>query len=117
MADIAGYYRDFVIPGNSMQRQYICKSGGVAVDLTGYIVRWTGYHGDNTIEKTTADASLDMPTPSNGTVNLNLTPEETRKVPLNDSMKYQLELISGGGIQTTVLYGDLVGQQGGYNLD
>jgi hypothetical protein len=117
MADGAAYYRDTVIPGNSFQRQYVCKAGGVAVDLTGYTVRWTAYYGDQKIEKTTADGSLSVPSPSNGTVNLNLTPVETRKVPENDSMKYQLELVSGASVQTTVLYGDLVGQPGGYNLD
>lgn len=115
--DTAAYKREFVIPGNTFYRQYICKSGGVAVDLTGYTVRWTAYYGDEKIEKSTADASLSMPTPTNGTVDLNLTVEETRKVPVNDNMRYQLELISGGGQQTTVLYGDLVGQPGGYNLD
>lgn len=113
----AAYQRERVIPGNSFQRQYVCKSGGVAIDLTGYVVRWTGYYGDEKIEKTTADASLDMPTPSNGTINLNLTPAETRKVPVNDSMKYQLELVSGASVQTTVLYGDLFGDPGGFNLD
>jgi len=117
MTDIAAYRREYVIPGNSFQRQYTCKAGGTAVDLTGYTVRWTAYYGDQKIEKTTADGSLTMPTPSNGQVNLNLTAEETRKVPVNDSMRYQLEIISGPGVQTTVLYGDLVGQVGGYNLD
>lgn len=116
MASTAAYYRDTVIPGNTFQRQYQLQSGGVAVNLTGYTVRWTGYHGDDAIEKTTADASLDMPVPSNGTVNLTLSSTETRKVPVNDSMRYQLEIVDGAGIQTTVLYGDLVGEQGGYNL-
>lgn len=113
----AAYLRETVIPGNSFQRQYVCKAGGVAADLTGYTVRWTAYWGDNKIEKTTADGSLGMPTPTNGTVNLNLTAVETRLVPVNDSMKYQLEIISGPGVQTTILYGDLVGDPGGFNLD
>lgn len=113
----AGYKRESVIPGNSFQRQYVCKAGGLAIDLTGYTVRWTAYYGDQKIEKTTADASLSVPAPANGTINLSLTPEETRKVPVNDNMKYQLELISGPGVQTTVLYGDLYGDPGGYNLD
>lgn len=117
MTDIAAYRREYVIPGNSFQRQYVCKSGGVAIDLTGYTVRWTAYYGDQSIEKTTADASLSMPSPASGTVTLNLSSTDTRKVPVNDSMRYQLEIISGAGVQTTVLYGDLVGQVGGYNLD
>lgn len=114
----AAYKRESVIPGNSFQRQYVLKdASGVAVNLTGYVVRWTAYYGDQKIEKTTADSGLSMPTPTNGTVSLNLSPTETRKVPENDAMKYQLEIISGPGVQTTVMYGDLVGEPGGYNLD
>lgn len=116
MASTAAYYRDTLIPGNTFQRQYQLQSGGVAVDLTGYTVRWTGYYGDQSIEKTTADGSLGMPTPSNGTVNLVINSTDTRKVPVNDSMRYQLEIVDGAGVQTTVLYGDLVGEQGGYNI-
>lgn len=117
MTDIAAYRREFVIPGNSFQRQYVCKAGGAAVDLTGYTVRWTAYYGDQSIEKSTANGSLSMPTPSNGTITLTLTTDDTRKVPVGDSMRYQLEIISNDDIQTTILYGDLVGQTGGNNLD
>lgn len=116
MSDIIPYLREDVVPGNSFQRQYICKAGGVAVNLTGYTVRWTAYYGDHSIVKTTADASLAMPTPTDGTVTLSLIAAETRLVPVGDSMRYQLELISGT-LQQTILYGDLVGRPGGDNAD
>lgn len=117
MSHVAAYRREYVIPGNSFQRQYICKAGGVVVDLTGYEVRWTAYYGDQKIEKTTTDDSLLMTDPASGMVELNLIADETRLVPINDNMRYQLEIISGAGIETTILYGDLVGIVGGYNLD
>ena len=118
MADqAAAYVRESVICGNSFQRQYTLKSGDDPVDLTGYIVRWTSYWGDNSIIKTTADDSLSMPDPTDGTVSLSLTPTETRLVPVNDFMRYQLEIISGDNIQTTVLYGDIWGDPGGSNID
>lgn len=111
------YRREHVIPGNTFQRQYLCKTGDAAFDLTGFVVRWTAYHGDHKIEKSTENGSLSVPDPTNGTVSLNLNPEDTRKVPVNDFMSYQFELISPTGVQTTSLYGDIVGLTGGYNLD
>jgi len=107
-----GYYRDMAVVGNSFMRQYQCKAGGVAVDLTGHTVKWRGVYGDVALEKTTADGSLVMTTPTNGTVFLSLTPAETRQIPVNDNMKYELELMVPGVSQQTVLWGDLVGQGG-----
>lgn len=113
----AAYRREFAIPGNSFQRQYALKtSGGAAVELTGYNLRWTGYYGDNVIVKTTEDNSLSMPNPVDGTVTLDLVAAETRLIPENASMKYQLEIYAGN-YQFTVLYGDLVGRPGGDNAD
>lgn len=108
-----GYYADTCIVGNTFRRQYQCKQGdGTAMNLTGYTVKWRGVYGDTILEKTTADFSLSMSTPSNGTVNLVLTPEETRQIPVNDNMRYELELIAPDLSQQTVLWGDLVGKGG-----
>ena len=108
-----GYYSDVVVVGNTFSRQYVCKNAdGSPVNLTGYTVKWRGVYGDTTLEKSTADATLSMPTPTNGTVILTLTPVETRQIPVNDNMRYELELVSGSLAQQTVLWGDLVGKGG-----
>jgi hypothetical protein len=110
------YYRDAAVRGNIFQRQYQCQSAdGAAVDLTGYNVRWRGVYGDTAIEKTTENSSLTMTTPTNGTVLLVLTPDETRLIPNEENMKYELEVFAEGA-QVTILWGDLVGK-GGYTLD
>ena len=110
------YLRENVVPGNSFERQYICvNSSDIAVDITGYDVRWKGVYGDHTIFKSLANGTLQVPDPTNGAINFYLSPEETRLVPVNDAMRYELEL-SAFPTQITVLSGDLVGH-GGYNVD
>jgi len=110
------YYRDAAVRGNLFQRQYRCaKADGSPVDLSGYHVRWRGVYGDVVLQKTTEDGTLSMTTPSNGTVNLNLVPAETRLIPNEQNMKYELEVYAGIS-QETVLWGDLVGK-GGATLD
>ena len=107
-----GYHSDVAIRGNSFLRQYACKNAdGTPYNLTGYVVRWRGVYGDTILEKTTP-GTLSMTTPTNGTVNLVLTPAETRLIPANENMKYELELVAPDGTQRTVIYGDLVGQGG-----
>jgi hypothetical protein len=106
------YYRDAAVRGNLFQRQYkMMKANGAPVDLTGYQVRWRGVYGDITLEKTTENGSLAMTTPSNGTVYLGLRPDETRLIPNEENMKYELEVFLGDS-QETVLWGDLVGKGG-----
>jgi len=112
-----GYHSDQAVRGNTYKRQFVCKSADdTPVDLTGYTVKWRGVYGDTIIEKTTADGSLTMTTPTNGTVLLVLTPTETRLIPAEENMRYELELVAGDLTQTTVLWGDLVGK-GGYTSD
>lgn len=112
-----GYHPDIAVCGNTYTRQFQLKaSDGTPTDLTGYTVRWRGVYGDVTLEKTTADASLTMTTPTNGTVGLTLTPAETRLIPVNENMKYELEIIAPDLSQQTVLWGDLVGK-GGATID
>jgi hypothetical protein len=108
-----GYYNDLAVRGNTFYRQYQCKvADGTPVDFTDYIVRWRGVYGDTTIEKTTEDGSLVMTTPHNGTVILTLTPAETRTIPNDENMKYELEIIGPDESQLTILWGDLVGKGG-----
>jgi len=112
-----GYHSDIAVCGNTYARQFQLKaSDGTPTDLTGHTVRWRGVYGDVVIEKTTADSSLGMPTPTNGTVNLTLTPAETRLIPVNENMKFELEIIAPDLTQQTVLWGDLVGK-GGATID
>jgi len=111
------YYRDAAVRGNSFVREYQLKySDDSPVDLTGHTVRWRGVYGDYSISKTTADGSMSMTTPTNGTVNLTLTPDETRLIPNEENMKYELEMVVPSGTQQTVLCGDLVGKWG-FNSD
>jgi hypothetical protein len=110
------YYRDAAVRGNVFQRQYkITAEDGTAVDLTGYNVRWRGVYGDTTLMKDTGNSSMAMTTPTNGTVLLTLSPAETRLIPNDENMKYELEIYLGD-TQVTALCGDLVGK-GGYTLD
>jgi phosphosulfolactate phosphohydrolase-like enzyme len=111
MAAGPAYYRDAAVRGNTFQRAYQCQTAdGSPVNLTGYGVKWRGVYGDVTIEKTTAD-ELVMTTPTNGTVILTLVPAETRLIPAEENMKYELEVYQGAS-QQTVLWGDLVGKGG-----
>jgi hypothetical protein len=108
-----GYHSDFAVVGNTFRRQYQCKAeNGTAVNLTGYTVKWRGVYGDTIIEKSTASGTLSMTTPSNGTITLTLTPTETRLIPVEQNMRYELELIAPDLTQQTVLWGDLVGKGG-----
>jgi hypothetical protein len=111
-----GYYRDEAVRGNVFQRQYRCLgSDNAPVSLAGYSARWRGVYGDVIIEKTTEDGSLSMASPVTGIIDLVLSPAETRLVPVDENMKYELEIFAGAS-QQTILYGDLVGK-GGTNID
>ena len=115
--DDSGYYPDVAIRGNTFNRQYECKTlSGTPIDITGYIVRWRGVYGDVVIERTTEDGSLTVTSPTTGVINLSLTPAETRTIPDNDNMKYEMELVSPLNLQRTILWGDLTGR-GGATLD
>jgi hypothetical protein len=57
-----------------------------------------------------------MTTPTNGTINLILSPAETRQIPVDENMKYELEIIAPDASELTVLWGDLVGK-GGWNIE
>jgi len=107
------YYRDAAVRGNLFQRQYkMTTEDGTAVDLTGYNVRWRGVYGDYLIEKSTeVPGELSMTTPTKGTVLLTLVPDETRLIPNEENMKYELEIYAGTS-QFTALWGDLVGKGG-----
>jgi hypothetical protein len=109
---VPAYYADVAVRGNTFHRQYRCKASNEPVDLTGYVVRWRGVYGDSILEKTTANGTLAMTTPTNGTVGLLLSPTETRLIPVDDNMKYELEIVGPDDSQHTVLWGDLVGKGG-----
>jgi len=116
MASGPAYYRDAAVRGNTFQRQYQLKAAdGSPVDLTDFNVRWRGVYGDVVLQKTTENGSMVMATPTNGTVELTLIPAETRLIPAEENMKYELEVYAGTS-QETVLWGDLVGK-GGATLD
>ena len=115
--DDNGYYPDVAIRGNTFNRQYECKTlSGTPIDLSGYRVRWRGVYGDVVLEKSSAGGTLTMTSPSTGVINLSLTPAETRLIPANENMKYEMEIVSPIDMQRTILWGDLVGR-GGYTLD
>jgi len=106
------YYRDAAVRGNTFQRQYQCRNADGAVsDLSGYQARWRGTYGDVSLEKTTEDGSLTLTTPINGTIGLVLVPAETRLIPVDANMKYELEVFNAA-TQQTILWGDLVGKGG-----
>jgi len=112
-----GYYRDEVVRGNTLFRQYACQAAdGTPVDLSGCQARWRGVYGDTTLLKSTEDASLLLTTPTNGTIDLILTPAETRLIPVDENMKYELEIIGSDDSELTVLWGDMVGK-GGWNTE
>jgi len=112
-----GYYNDEAVRGNTLFRQYECQAAdGTPVDLTGFRARWRGVYGDVTVVKDTAEDTLLLTSPSNGTIGLILSPVETRLIPLDESMKYELEIIGPDGSELTVLWGDMVGK-GGWNTE
>ena len=45
-----------------------------------------------------------------------MTPAETRQIPVDENMKYELEIIAPDASELTVLWGDMVGK-GGWNSE
>ena len=107
------YNLDGVRRGNTYERLFRFKDGaGDPVDLTGSEIIFIAEATISTIRKTTADGSLQMPTPSTGEVTLKLTPEETRLFAVGKlRSRYEIERRIGGD-EFTILSGCLIVVQG-----
>ena len=90
--------------GNSFERLFRFKdSAGVVVDLTGSEIVFIAETATSTIRKTTADGSLQMPSPPSGEVTLKLTPAETRMFAVGRlRSRYEIERRIGGSEKTLV---------------
>jgi hypothetical protein len=99
--------------GNTYERLFLFKDGaGNPVDLTGSEIVFISETGASTIRKTTADGSLQMPSPATGEVTLKLTPEETRLFAVGKlRSRYEIERRIGGD-EFTILSGCLIVIQG-----
>jgi hypothetical protein len=99
--------------GNTYERRFKFKDGvGNPVDLTGSDIVFVAEAVNSTIRKTTADNSLQMPTPASGEVTLKLTPEETRLFAVGKlRSRYEIERRIGGD-EFTILSGCLIVVQG-----
>jgi len=105
-----GYRRETAQRGDTFARQYVCQnSAGTPINLTGFTAIWIAVSGDIEIRKETP-TDLVISTPTNGTIDLTLSPDDTLLIPRGSSMKYKLKIISSTGVETTIIYGDLVGE-------
>ena len=107
------YSLDGLRRGNTYERLFRFKDGaGNPVDLTGSEIVFIAETTTSTIRKTTADSSLQMPTPATGEVTLKLTPEETRLFAVGRlRSRYEIERRIGGD-EFTILSGCLIVVQG-----
>jgi hypothetical protein len=99
--------------GITYERLFRFKDGaGDPVDLTGSEIIFIAETEVSLIRKTTADGSLQMPTPTMGEVTLKLTPEETRRFVVGKlRSRYEIERRIGGD-EFTILSGCLIVVQG-----
>ena len=99
--------------GNTYERQFLFKDGaGNPVDLTGSEIVFIAETIASTIRKTTADGTLEMPTPVMGEVKLKLMPEETRLFAVGKlRSRYEIERRIDGD-EFTILSGCLIVVQG-----
>jgi len=82
-------------------------SNGSAYDITGYTAKMQvrRFEGDTVIQEfTTADATMDIPTGTDGVINLLLTATETAALTA-DTYIYDLLLDDGSGVKTRILEG------------
>lgn len=106
--DLNGLHR-----GSTFERLFRFKDGaGNPVDLTGSEIIFIAETTTSILRKTTADNSLQMPTPAGGEVTLKLTPEETRLFAVGKlRSRYEIERRIGGD-EFTILSGCLIVGQG-----
>ena len=99
--DLTGFRR-----GNSFRRSFRFKdSAGDPVDLTGSVIIFIADAGTVRIVKSTADGTLAMPDPATGEITLNLTPAETRQLPVGRlRTRYEIERRIDGE-ETTLVSG------------
>ncbi len=99
--------------GNTYERLFLFKDGaGNPVDLTGSEIVFIAETATSTVRKTTADGTLQMPTPATGEVTLKLMPEETRLFAVGKlRSRYEIERRIGGD-EFTILSGCLIVVQG-----
>lgn len=90
--------------GNSFERLFRFKDGaGQLVDLTGSEIVFVAETATSTIRKTTADGSLQMPSPTSGELTLKLTPAETRLFAVGRlRSRYEIERRIDGSEETLV---------------
>ena len=99
--------------GNSFERLFRFKdSAGVVVDLTGSEIVFIAETATSTIRKTTADGSLQMPSPPSGEVTLKLAPAETRLFAVGRlRSRYEIERRIGDS-EDTLVSGCVVVEEG-----
>lgn len=92
--------------GNNFRRTFRFKDGaGDPVDLTGSVLVFVAEAGAIRLVKSSADSSLAMPDPAAGEITLNLTPTETRQLPVGRlRARYEIERRIDGE-ETTLVAG------------
>lgn len=92
--------------GNSFRRTFRFRdAAGDLVDLTGSVLVFVAETGTTRIRKSTEDGTLAMPDPATGEITLNLTPAETRQLPVGRlKARYEIERRIGGE-ETTLVSG------------
>jgi len=107
------YNLDGLRRGNTYERLIRFKDGaGNPVDLTGSEIIFIAETTTSSLRKTTADNSLQMPTPTTGEVTLKLTPAETRLLAVGRlRSRYEIERRVGGD-EFTIMSGCLIVVQG-----
>ena len=103
--------------GNSFRRTFRFKdSNGAPVDLTGSVLTFVAAGDGATIRKSTGDGSLLMPDPASGEITLQLTPAETRQLPVG-RLKTRYEIERRIGTEETTLVSGCISVMDGINDD
>lgn len=99
--------------GNSFRRTFRFKDGaGDPVDLTGSVLVFVVEAGSAMIRKSTDDGTLAMPDPAAGEITLQLTPAETRQLPVGRlKSRYEIERQTATE-ETTLVAGCLIVMDG-----
>ncbi len=103
--------------GNSFRRTLRFKNGaGDAIDLTGSILTFVVAGDGAVIRKSTGDGTLLMPDPASGEITLQLTPAETRLLPVG-RIKTRYEIERRIGTEETTLVSGCITVMDGINDD
>lgn len=106
---MAGKHSFKVFQGDTWNNLITLSNSSGAIDLTGYDALLQVRHtitGEVLLDLDNDNQGLLMATPTNGQIQINATAEQMASLP-SGVYNYQLQITSGAGITSTMLYGSL----------